>query len=757
MRLGTYSSWRKGIALKKLVSCIFLAVLTTSFFSLAINIKPVKGATITVPDDYPTIQDAIDHAFAGDTVFVRAGVYEENIHLQGKDLSFLGDNRNTILKGNLQLENWIGSISNFTILANRESPHNGINIFSTPSPLLLNNAMKSGSAVLGASDRLVYDNSFENLSYGVYVGTWYGGSSATIMNNTFKDCGTGIGTDYNGACLVANNSFIGNGYGIGDGGHCDVVGNFFFNNTIGISTGETWFFYYPSIIQDNLIFGCGKGIWLTSSSGLLFDIRGNHIIGNGYGILFGSGYASGTAFNNTIEDNEAGVVFSAIEAYSQDCWVYSNNMINNEDSVLFAANRSDSIMSWDVGYPTGGNYWTDYGGVDLQSGPFQNLTGSDGFGDTPYILNEFNQDNYPFMEKIPIALPPLPQFPLPPIAHLRYENHKLTVAQNVDFDGSASHDLDGFIVSYEWDFGDGNTTLSTGPFISHNYTAPDLYNVTLTVTDNDGLKHEITKPLTVEKMESTISIQANPQTIPIGETTTLNGTIHPNRIGANVTVWQKYQDDTAWTILVNTTTDLGSEYSYDWIPMKTGDYMIKATWPGDPYTAQNESATITLIVLNISSTISISAHRRTISEWFIIDVEGTLKDNYGNPLVNEPVILYYTFSGISNWIPITSRFTDESGSYFATWFPPSSGAFNLKAEWSGNTTYSLTCNTISILVTIPGDVNGDFFVNIQDVGLVAANWQKTVPPAPANVDINGDGRINIQDVGLLAANWQKHA
>jgi hypothetical protein len=63
----------------------------------------------------------------------------------------------------------------------------------------------------------------------------------------------------------------------------------------------------------------------------------------------------------------------------------------------------------------------------------------------------------------------------------------------------------------------------------------------------------------------------------------------------------------------------------------------------------------------------------------------------------------------------------------------------------------------TVKVTIPGDINGDFFVNIQDVGLVAANWQKTVPPAPANVDINGDGRINIQDVGLIAANWQKHA
>jgi parallel beta-helix repeat protein len=53
---------------------------------------------------------------------------------------------------------------------------------------------------------------------------------------------------------------------------------------------------------------------------------------------------------------------------------------------------SSYANTWDDGYPSGGNYWSDYTGVDLKSGSHQNETGSDEIGDTPY-----NQDNYPLM------------------------------------------------------------------------------------------------------------------------------------------------------------------------------------------------------------------------------------------------------------------------------------------------------------------------------------------------------------------------
>ncbi|WP_274428173.1 PKD domain-containing protein [Desulfosarcina sp. BuS5] len=59
----------------------------------------------------------------------------------------------------------------------------------------------------------------------------------------------------------------------------------------------------------------------------------------------------------------------------------------------------------------------------------------------------------------------------------------------VYFAGSGSDsDVDGSIVSYLWNFGDGTTSSEQNP--SHVYTAPDTYNVTLTVTDNEGASGE---------------------------------------------------------------------------------------------------------------------------------------------------------------------------------------------------------------------------------------------------------------------------
>jgi parallel beta-helix repeat protein len=59
---------------------------------------------------------------------------------------------------------------------------------------------------------------------------------------------------------------------------------------------------------------------------------------------------------------------------------------------------SESVNIWNDSYPDGGNYWSDYDDIDLYSGPYQNITGSDGIGDSPYSINIGNKDNYPLME-----------------------------------------------------------------------------------------------------------------------------------------------------------------------------------------------------------------------------------------------------------------------------------------------------------------------------------------------------------------------
>lgn len=65
----------------------------------------------------------------------------------------------------------------------------------------------------------------------------------------------------------------------------------------------------------------------------------------------------------------------------------------------------------------------------------------------------------------------------------------------VTVDGTGSTDSDGTVASYAWDFGDGST--GTGATAARTYAAAGTYQVTLTVTDDDGATNSITKPVTV--------------------------------------------------------------------------------------------------------------------------------------------------------------------------------------------------------------------------------------------------------------------
>ena len=74
---------------------------------------------------------------------------------------------------------------------------------------------------------------------------------------------------------------------------------------------------------------------------------------------------------------------------------------------------------------------------------------------------------------------------IPPVAQVTADpTSGPTIPLTVSFDGSGSHDSDGTIVSYQWDFGDGNT--DTGMYVSHIYTDAGTYTAILTVTDDAG-------------------------------------------------------------------------------------------------------------------------------------------------------------------------------------------------------------------------------------------------------------------------------
>jgi PKD repeat protein len=69
--------------------------------------------------------------------------------------------------------------------------------------------------------------------------------------------------------------------------------------------------------------------------------------------------------------------------------------------------------------------------------------------------------------------------------------------QAASFDASASSDPDGTIVTYHWEFGDGQSQDSSSPTITHSYRAPGSMTVTLTVTDNSGSVATVQQTVTV--------------------------------------------------------------------------------------------------------------------------------------------------------------------------------------------------------------------------------------------------------------------
>ena len=205
------------------------------------------------------------------------------------------------------------------------------------------------------------------------------------------------------------------------GGHDNVFsGNTISDNGHGIYLGTSDHFWEaPSdsnvIIRNNVSGNSQYGIKIVGSYN---EILGNNIIGNGIGLGVHASYLGHGDFTdardnivaeNTITSNtQIGIEYTdADPGYPFGiCWnnfAYHNNFLKNFDQ---AAPGNETSNFWDNGYPSGGNYWSDYAEVDRYQGANQDILGSDGIGDIPYVIDANNTDYYPLMK--PWGTPPPP-------------------------------------------------------------------------------------------------------------------------------------------------------------------------------------------------------------------------------------------------------------------------------------------------------------------------------------------------------------
>ena len=289
-----------GITLTLLLIGMLIGMLIFAF-----NIQPVKTepTTIIVPHDYATIQEAINAATPGDTIFVYNGTYYENV-VMNKTVSLIGENRSsTIIDGSkngdvVSVEASNVSISGFTI-------------------------QNSGSATLdsgielkqGSFSGVISRNYVTNNTYGVYL--YYSGESIMVSNN--------IAENDNGVILRWSN-----------------------NNVMEANN-----------ITNNKLYG----IYLHESSG-------------------------NTINANNLTNNEIGIG----PQWSDSNKIYHNNFNNTIYQVLL---QSSAGNVWDDGYPSGGNYWSDY---EERYPDAEELDGS-GIWNTSYGIASSNKDNYPLMNQ----------------------------------------------------------------------------------------------------------------------------------------------------------------------------------------------------------------------------------------------------------------------------------------------------------------------------------------------------------------------
>jgi len=275
------------------------------------NTTSSKGKTLYVggsgPNNYTKIQDAIDNASDGDTVFVYndSSPYNEVVWIN-ISINLMGEDKNTtVIEGRIYVQSDNVNISNFTIIKS----YYGIVIWSSNNSISNNIITNNGDGIAIGGYKLSNNSIRDNIITHGYFGILLNGS---VINS-----------------IISHNIiYSNNGWGI-------YLEYWSHNNTIS---------------DNNISNHRYCGIRVSSDDNV---ITSNFISNNRDGISI-SGNRS-KVYENLLLNNEYG-----IESYNfKFNYYYHNTFLNN------TINAQDwGENTWDNGYPSGGNFWDDYTGED---------------------------------------------------------------------------------------------------------------------------------------------------------------------------------------------------------------------------------------------------------------------------------------------------------------------------------------------------------------------------------------------------------
>lgn len=272
-----------------------------------------------------------------------------------------------------------------------------------------------------------------------------------------------------------------------------VLNNLFVDCMYGIEFSDVTY----SDIRGNLIErASATGIVISSSSSVI-AVSDNTVNGTGAygGITLGSSWDI-VVTRNMIANNTNGYGYTGggmlLLTGCSNVLIFNNSLVDNMPQQ--AEDRNGPAVRWNGTYPVGGNYWSDYTGVDLMNGAYQDIVGPDGFGDTPLIIDGDSADRYPLMAPVPATARPVAEFTFDPVL--------VDVTMSVNFDASPSHHPSPAknITGYRWDFdcdGTFDTSWSSTPLTSRMFPVPGVYTVVLEVEDEEGMTDMITHSITI--------------------------------------------------------------------------------------------------------------------------------------------------------------------------------------------------------------------------------------------------------------------